>query len=337
MSLNAITSKNHSMKIAFLILCHEQPKHFHRLIRALDSEHFYFFVHVDLKSPVQEFIADDFGPNVIFIKNRTQLFHGGFSILPAMINLLRAASKTEDFSYFFFLSGRDYPIKPPEHINNFLTRHYPLNFIDYYPLLGNAHDSTNLWKYHFDDLIGYPPRPIKKFLKMGQQFLSKLVPDRTFIKGMVPYRGSAWFCLNRPTVNYILEFLGSPVGKPYITFFKHAWSPDEMFFHTIVLNSPHAEECRYYDADIYGPAAIHDSIGWRMPNKGNLHYIDWSRDREDPAILDMRDFDSLSEADFLFARKFCQNKSKELLEHIDTHLLGYDTKSRSVYGTEKNP
>ncbi|MCJ7689325.1 MAG: hypothetical protein MUO60_08400, partial [Clostridiaceae bacterium] len=59
----------------------------------------------------------------------------------------------------------------------------------------------------------------------------------------------------------------------------------------------------------------------RDENKAHLHYIDWSRDREDPAVFDIGDFQTLKACDALFARKFCENKSKKLLYYIDHYLL----------------
>ncbi|MCY7393831.1 MAG: hypothetical protein LH647_20735, partial [Leptolyngbyaceae cyanobacterium CAN_BIN12] len=52
-----------------------------------------------------------------------------------------------------------------------------------------------------------------------------------------------------------------------------------------------------------------------------LHHIDWSVDREDPAVFDTSDFSALQESDALFARKFSESKSKQLLDSIDEMLL----------------
>ena len=52
-----------------------------------------------------------------------------------------------------------------------------------------------------------------------------------------------------------------------------------------------------------------------------LHYIDWDPGREDPAILDTRDFAPLRDSGKLFACKFASDRSHALLDRIDAELL----------------
>jgi hypothetical protein len=54
--------------------------------------------------------------------------------------------------------------------------------------------------------------------------------------------------------------------------------------------------------------------------KAYLHYIDWNDLREDPAILDITDFEKISQSEALFARKFDEQKSRDLLDQIDARL-----------------
>ena len=110
------------MKIAYLIIAHDQPRQFKRMIKALDSEYVSFFVHIDSKRNISEFSCSNFKDNVIFIKNRISVVQGGFSLTQAMISLMRKASIRNEFDYFIFLSGRDYPIKDNNYIYNFLKR-----------------------------------------------------------------------------------------------------------------------------------------------------------------------------------------------------------------------
>jgi hypothetical protein len=56
-------------------------------------------------------------------------------------------------------------------------------------------------------------------------------------------------------------------------------------------------------------------------NKAYLHYIDWNPKRENPTQLNLSDFDQLTKSDALFARKFNEKKSKELLDAIDQKIL----------------
>jgi Core-2/I-Branching enzyme len=308
------------MKIAYLIIAHDQPKQFERMIKALDSEYVSFFVHIDSKRNISEFSCPNFQDNVTFIKDRVSVERGGFSLTQAMINLMKKTSILNEFDYFIFLSGRDYPIKDNNYIYNFLKYNYPMNFINFYPLVGNADSINNIKKYYFIDLIHRSPRILQKTLKAAQLILHKLLSDRYFINNMIPYRGSQWFCLNRQTVDYIVKFIDSQNANRYIGFFKYVWGSDEIFFQTLVLNSTYARQCRYYDQDIKNTKKF-----MRNENKAYLHYIDWHSDRENPAIFDIGDFQTLKAGDELFARKFCENKSKQLLDDIDHYLLKIKT------------
>jgi hypothetical protein len=304
------------MKIAYLIIAHDQPRQFKRMIKALDSEYVSFFVHIDSKRNISEFNFPNFKDNVIFIKNRISVIQGGFSLTQAMINLMKKASILNEFDYFIFLSGRDYPIKDNNYICNFLKNNYPMNFINFYPLVGNADYINNIKKYYFIDLIHRSPRILQKTLEAIQLNLHKFLPDRSFINNMIPYRGSQWFCLNRQIIDYIVKYIDSQNANRYIGFFKYVWGSDEIFFQTLVLNSPYAQQCRYYDQDIKNSKKF-----MRDENKAYLHYIDWRWNREDPAVFDIGDFQTLKACDALFARKFCENKSKKLLYYIDHYLL----------------
>lgn len=305
------------IKIAYLILAHDQPRHFQRLINALNSEDVHFFVHVDLKSNILEFDCFKNMNNISFVK-RVSVNHGGFSLTQAMIHLIQAAARSGEFDYFIFLSGKDYPIKCNDFIFDFLKDSYPKNFIDFYPL--NEQDRqffVTISRYHFVDLIGRSPQAFKLPLKIAQLILNKLLPRRSFVDRMLPYRGSQWICLNRPSVDYVVDFLNSPKADKYINFFKYVWGSDEIFFQTLLLNSPHAAYCYHNEEE------TEKSRRYSLnENKAaRLHHVDWSIGRENPAVFDINDFSALQESDALFARKFSESKSEELLDCIDGILL----------------
>ena len=233
-----------------------------------------------------------------------------------MINLLKTASEENGFGYFIFLSGRDYPSKDNLFIHDFLERHYPTNFINHYPLVGGADLIRHLDRYYFIDLLGHFPKPLQKALRAIQFGLQLLLPRRSFLNGITPYRGSQWFCLAKPTADYVLDFIKSYDAKRYVRYFKYTFGSDEMFFQTIILNSRFACYCLLYDHDIVTGKAF-----MQNENKAYLHYIDWDERREGPAILSETDFKLLNRSNFLFARKVCQERSRKLLGLIDNFIL----------------
>jgi hypothetical protein len=303
------------MKIAYLILAHHQPKQFHRLIKTLNSKNVSFYVNIDLKADISEFNHYKNENNVFFIKERLNITRFGYSQPLAMMRLIQAAAASKEHDYFIFLSGNDYPIKSNDYIYNYLNNNYPTNFINFYPLVGNADYVKNIKKYYFVDFVLNPYKIINLPARAIRFILNTCLPDRSFIKGITPYRGSTSWCLNRHTINYMVDYLDSSKGKKFIRYFKSVWGSDEIFFQTLVLNSPFAKQCQFYERDII------ESASMKNENKANLHYIDWSKDREDPAVLDMRDYDILKESDLLFARKFFENRSDELSDNIDINNI----------------
>jgi len=305
------------MKIAYLITAHNQPNHLHRLVNRLDTPSVSFYVHVDQKSDLNKFIRPSMSSRVHFIEQRYKVYHGGFSLAMAMIALAREAFNDPDIDYFMTLSGWDYPIKDNLYISQYINDHYPLNFMNFYPLTAQAAWSDNVRKFYFTDQISSTPKILHKPLRLGQYLLVKAPYTRPFIHCMTPYRGSAWFCLNRPTMAYILDFLQSDHGVSFLNFYKYTACADEMIFHTLVLNSPYAEYCRFYERDI-----LHASAPLMNENKSYLHYIDWDSERENPAQLDLLDWNALMSSEALFARKFNEVKSGQLLDALDRWLVG---------------
>ena len=300
------------MRIAYLIVAHNQPAHLFRLIQALDTDETRFYVHVDGKSNLAEFKQFKYSSHVRFIEDRFIVYHAGFSLVRAIINLMKVGLTDPQNQYFITLSGWDYPIKDNLFIHQFLEKNFPTNFINFYPLVGQATSANNLRKFHLIDWIGAAPRLIKFPLKTFQ-FLSKKQPlNRPFFSGMVPYRGSAWFCLNRQSLEYMIDFLHTAQGKCYLNYFQWTSCADEMIFQTLILNSPFANQCRFYKRDIKN-----NVIPLLDENKAYLHYIDWDPQRENPAQFTEQDLPNLLQSKALFARKFNEFKSKELLAAID--------------------
>jgi len=303
------------MKIAYLILAHHQSAHLRRLISALDYADGHFFVHVDLKSDFSRFAGLE-KSNVTVLQKRINVYRAGFSQITAMLSLVEAALQLHAFDYYIFLSGVDYPIKDNRYIHEFLMQHRGVNFINFYPLTGDAAGIHHLTKYHLVDLVAGLPGPLALLMRLMLRVVNLILPDRKIMSGMVPFRGSTSWCLQHDTVVYLRRFLCSGEGRALLMFFRYGWSPDEMLFPTVVLNSPFAEQCRYYERDIKNAKEI-----LRTENKAYLHYIDWSAGRENPTVLNMTDFEALQKSERLFARKFDEEKSRELLDRIDEMLL----------------
>lgn len=303
------------MRIAYLVLVHEQPSHFRRLVNALDSPNIVFYIHLDAKRRKEDFDFFAGKSNVIFLEDRISVNRSGFSQTIAMCKLIEKAIEG-NYDYYLFLSGRDYPIKDNNYIYRFLADKKGMNFINFYPLVGDAEWIDNIQTYDFVDAIAWVPPVFKKPVNALRLAIRKILPKREFLPDIVPYRGSTSWCLNHDTVKYIVKYIQSSDAEEFINYFKYVHNSDEIFFQTLVLNSPFASQCRYYESDI-----LMSNSPRKNENNAYLHFIDWDPRRENPAILDESDFYRLKETDKLFARKFDADKSKKLLERIDREIL----------------
>src|SRR5207249_4162364 len=110
-----------TVKIAYLVLAHANPRHLERAIKALQSESCAFFVHIDRKSDIRPFssIRSD---QVFVVEQRVPVYWGQFSQIEATLILLRRAIQhRDDFQYFTLISGADYPLRSAAYIHSFLA------------------------------------------------------------------------------------------------------------------------------------------------------------------------------------------------------------------------
>jgi len=76
-----------------------------------------FFIHVDLKSSLDNFAAID-GPNIFFLKQRIPVYWAEFSGNRAMMFLIREAlAAREKYDYLVLLSGSEYPLRSKNTFN----------------------------------------------------------------------------------------------------------------------------------------------------------------------------------------------------------------------------
>lgn len=110
------------MRIAFLNLCHTDPKIVERVANKLTKNpDFDMYVHVDAKTdiaPFQELLKDN--KQVYFLNKRHKVYFGGYHAILATIELLETALKSNrNYDYVVALQNLDYPIKSNDYIKEF--------------------------------------------------------------------------------------------------------------------------------------------------------------------------------------------------------------------------
>ncbi len=121
---------------------------------------------------------------------------------------------------------------------------------------------------------------------------------------MTPYAGSQWWALSREAILHILDFVATK--RRFVDFYKRSLIPDEMFFQTILGNSPFKERVAR-----------------------NITYADWSGSfSRNPRAITDKHIDQFADPDFhlddvegkgpcFFARKFTVDDGP-LLDRLDS-------------------
>jgi hypothetical protein len=316
------------MKIAYLVLAHNQPQQLLKLYAALTDDISDFYIHVDHKSKDKEAIAAAFaGKANVKVISVHEVYWMGFNMVQATIDLLKLAYNSgTDYKYFNLMSGQDYPIKSKQYINDFLAGHHE-DFIDCIKIkhLPAKFARKYQLRHFYDTPYTNPrdPRRIPFLVKMYYRLKkveAKLLPPRKFFNGMEPFFGPQWFMLTKETVGYILRFIEE--RKDYTAYMRTTEGTDETYIQTIVGNSPRFSNMWGYDKYM----AYERNFTPGTPEFTNYAacsvFMDWSeRAKTKPAVLTMEYFDEIKTAGHLFARKFDVNQSQELIKKIDSDIL----------------
>ena len=295
------------MKTAYLILAHRQPALLANLVRALTCDWATFFIHVDLKSDIIPFrrLLDPLdGIRFLAAERRVKVSWGGFSQVRATLNLLETALAYDgSFSRFCLLSGADFPIKPLAVIRERLASDQEFMRVDRC-LSGAGVEREGrtraVSRYHFLDW------PLPRWLKL--RLLSGKLPRRPY-PGLALYHGAQWWALTGGCVRHIIEYVATHPG--YADFHRHTLAPDEIFFHSLVKDSPFSARLSHDFERASSPREF------AATNDHGCHYIDWNAPQQAlPKVLTLEDLPALQRSPALFARKFDESRSQELLQAL---------------------
>jgi Core-2/I-Branching enzyme len=298
------------MRVAYLVLAHANPRHFARLVRALETSSSSIFAHIDTKSDLQLFAQSSISNGLVrFCRNRVDVRWGEFSPVQASLNLLAEALQSYDkFEYFVLLSGTDYPLRSARYIDAFLEHHNGMQFLNLarLPCVELNKPMSRLTTYRFESSSLPGGLLVAKFGRLLGRW--HLLPTITRDPGrhlgdLSPFCGSQWWALTRDACEHVLGFVRD---RPRVMrFFRNVVDPDELVFHTILGNSPFRRR-------------IHRGIT----------YTDWSEGSSSPSIIDSKhvlQFEAVDEVrgsgpygegELLFARKFT-DASEAVVRRID--------------------
>lgn len=299
---------NPNMNIAYIVLCHIDPDFVAHTARTLQYENDGVFIHVDKKVDIEPFLQKCKGlTNIYFVSEdkRVKNYWGGFNSIIATFNTIELALKKGNYDRFVLLQGQDYPLFSNKYIHNFFAKHSETEFCkaqnisasknkkEYMRVGGYWHtDNTNfLWKIiHKFNSLGLKYRPLKYKNKNAKWNI---------------YHGWAQFALTRKCVEYCLNVFKTDMS--YNKFMRRRFPPDELYFPTIIYNSPFVNNVdRTVKYNRHG-----------TKTKLNLTYFEYP----DKIIIfkDKNDYNWLKKTGCLYVRKI-NSSSKELIEEIDKRI-----------------
>jgi hypothetical protein len=298
------------MNVAYVISAYKLPSLLVRLVRRLDAPGTSFFIHVDAKTSAGEYramtepLADR--ENVQFLP-RHPCYWGDFGHVRATLKGMAALLESRrPFDYVVLLTGQDYPLRSNAAIAEALRQADGRVLMRASPL-PNQHwseggmDRIEHWHFRFRGRpLSFPGAPFRSAAANAAWSLPARVLRlrRRFPGGLQPYGGSSYWSMPADCVPYVLETVSRDPG--FAEFFQHVHVPDEIFFHTLVMNSPFRDRVSADD----------------------LRYHDWEAGADHPGILTIADFEKLMRSGKLFARKFDPTVDAAVLDRIDRSIDG---------------
>ncbi len=289
------------MDIAYVVSAYRLPHQLVRLVSRLQGEGTTFLVHVDARSgdEVMRPITEALGgmPNVHLL-DRHVCRWGDFGHVEASLKGIRRIVESRiPCERVVLLTGQDYPITSTAAIRDFFAAHPDREFMEHFPLPRAEWDRGGMprlenWHFWWGD------RHVELSVDALPTSVGRLLPRRRpFPSGLRPHGGGGYWSLTRRAVEHVHEFLRQDPG--YTRFFKRVYIPDEIFFQTILLNSP-LRQCVVSD---------------------DLRYTVWRDGARSPAVLGVADLADLRASPALFARKFDTGVDARVLDLIDETLL----------------
>ena len=218
------------MKQVFLIHAHRDLAQLNALVAQLCDADFAIYVHLDRKWKVD---TAEVHPQAHQVEPRVDVRWGGFSQVRAMLGSLRRILAGEpEFDKLVFLSAQDFPVLSNAGLKQELARLEGHELIEAAPVRPGGWQVAFRYQYYYREGSGFVPRLA---CALANRMLRLTGRTRRLPGGVEPWGGSAWWTLSRPCIAHLLA--EADRRPALLRFFRSVLCPDEMFFHTLVMNS----------------------------------------------------------------------------------------------------
>jgi len=295
------------MNIATLILAHDRFDELRLLVDSIKQD-FRVYIHLDASAKLPA--GASFNEVNVRSIRKYPIAWGDENMIYAILDLLRMAYD-DDCDYFMLISGADLPARQPYSILRDIQRNPETNYLDHarlpradWPLSGGLGRMTLWWEpLHNRE----NPTLINRAYALLRKIQTSLGRKRRLLP-MKYYGGSTWFNISRQTARYILDYTEN--NPEYLRQFRYTRNADEIFFHTLIMNS------------VYKKNTVND----------DKRYIDWASGPERPRVLRMEDYNNIIRSGDFFARKFNPDVDSEVIRRVRR----FTTPSRLISKTDTN-
>jgi hypothetical protein len=273
------------MRQVILIHAHKDLEQLNALVGQLVDDEFLIYVNVDAKSAID---VGALHPAARLVLPRIDIRWGAFSQVEATLHSMRQiVGQAGVFDKLVFISAQDFPLLPNRRLKQQLAALAGHELLDCVPLGAPGWSCAERYQYfHGGDggaLARLACRAANGLMRAGGV-------ARRMVHGWQPWGGSSWWSMSRGCAGMILRRVGA---DPAIArFFRTVACPDELFFQTLVMNSP------------FRPRVLFD----------NFRHIEWDPGgARNPKVLDAGDFERLRASRAHFCRKLDPAASAGLL------------------------
>ena len=210
-------------KLAVLIACHKNPTQINALTKALEHPDIDVFLHIDKKSFIREKIEVRENVYVVSEAHSVDVEWAQISQVDATLRLIELATATDNYKYYIYISGEDYPCKPIDDIVGLSDlQKNCMQFWDSLNTKGkfNHYDKRNT--LYFPKWIIGRSLLQKAFKRVYIQITGGY--DRAFVKRISTpdclfYFGSSWWGLTNDTIQWMLGYLEA--NPSFYKFYKN--------------------------------------------------------------------------------------------------------------------
>ena len=274
----------------FLIQAHKDLDQLNALVEQLRDDDFRVYVNLDRKCALDPAAVHPFARQV---RHRVDVHWGTFSQVQAVLNSLQQiVAEVPVFDKVIFLSAQDFPLLSNARLKDALAQHAGHELLDTVaigPRPGQWAADYRYRYFHRDD----GARLARLACGIANRAMRATGITRRLPGGMRPYGGSSWWALSQACVRDVLARVARDPGL--VRFFRTCACPDEMFFQTLVMNSP------------FAPRVLGQ----------NFRYVQWpEHGARNPKILDEGDFERIAASRAHFCRKIDSEASAALLPRL---------------------